>query len=76
MFTDQSLDDFLQLMFEGAVVLALLIGIFKLLQFLGFGRKSKLEKLDETTEQLEREFYERLEEERMKQENQTSKRDD
>ena len=76
MFTDQSLDDFLQLMFEGAVVLGLLIGIFKLLQFLGFGRKSKLEKLDETTEQLEREFYERLEEERMKQENQTSKRDD
>ena len=50
-------------MFEGAVVLALLIGIFKSLQFLGFGKKSKLEKLNEATEQLEREFYERLEEE-------------
>ena len=74
MLTDQVFDDFLQLMFEGAVVLALLIGIFKLLRFLGFGRKSKLEKLDEAGEQLQREFYEKLEEEKMKKEDQTSKR--
>ena len=74
MLTDQVFDDFLQLMFEGAVVLALLIGIFKLLRFLGFGRKSKLEKLDEAGEQLQQEFYEKLEEEKMKKEDQTSKR--